>query len=542
MKNLKLYIAICCAAVFSSCIKNDLPYGKIPLSITSLSVSGQIGESVISEKDMTVKINLEETANPVKTQIINVEYKATLRDNSENDYHNKIVSNIKKDDVIDLSSPFNVKLSLFQEYNWSIIPNQSIERIFKVEKQMSNPIFDYEKKIAIAYIQKDVDLKDARLLELKLGPKGCTHNGVSEGLPVLEWKLLKNYNEAKVNVTFSDFINEDWTIRIYNFDKDLTKAVYGGTRIAWAYGISIEGKNCGFEYRKDGDSEWISVPENDIIMESSEFNAIIKGLEPNTKYYCRAKVGDIYGAELEFSTTGEVEIPNFGFEDWSQNGKVICPWASGSDTFWDTGNWGSTTLSDKDNITTYVSDAYAGNYAAKLESRSVAGIFASGNLFIGKYKKTVGMNGNLGFGRAYSAFPVKLTGYYKYKSATITKPNTGYEDMKDKPDTGIIWVALVSGAPDEYGTFVNILTNKDDSSKGEYFNKDADNVIAYGEFLTEGDIEEYKKFTVDLEYKKIGVKPDAIIIVASSSKLGDYFTGGVGSTLWIDEFKLHYDN
>jgi len=31
------------------------------------------------------------------------------------------------------------------------------------------------------------------------------------------------------------------------------------------------------------------------------------------------------------------------------------------------------------------------------------------------------------------------------------------------------------------------------------------------------------------------------LIVASSSKYGDYFTGGDGSTLWIDEFELGFN-
>lgn len=33
----------------------------------------------------------------------------------------------------------------------------------------------------------------------------------------------------------------------------------------------------------------------------------------------------------------------------------------------------------------------------------------------------------------------------------------------------------------------------------------------------------------------------SLVIVASSSALGDYFTGWRGSTLWIDELELVYD-
>ena len=68
---------------------------------------------MISEKDMTVTVNLEETANPAKSELLNIEYKATLRDGSDNNYHNNIESNVKKGDVLDLTHNFDVRLRLF---------------------------------------------------------------------------------------------------------------------------------------------------------------------------------------------------------------------------------------------------------------------------------------------------------------------------------------------------------------------------------------------------------------------------------------------
>ena len=35
--------------------------------------------------------------------------------------------------------------------------------------------------------------------------------------------------------------------------------------------------------------------------------------------------------------------------------------------------------------------------------------------------------------------------------------------------------------------------------------------------------------------------PPPIIVVASASKYGDYFAGAVGSTMWLDDLKLIYD-
>lgn len=38
------------AAVLCGCIKNDIPFARIPLSITALKVEGQIGTTFFSEK------------------------------------------------------------------------------------------------------------------------------------------------------------------------------------------------------------------------------------------------------------------------------------------------------------------------------------------------------------------------------------------------------------------------------------------------------------------------------------------------------------
>ena len=59
--NNRLYISLAGAMLLlvamCGCIKNDLPYGKVPLSITAFSVSGQTGDAVISDKDLTVTVN-----------------------------------------------------------------------------------------------------------------------------------------------------------------------------------------------------------------------------------------------------------------------------------------------------------------------------------------------------------------------------------------------------------------------------------------------------------------------------------------------------
>jgi hypothetical protein len=49
------------------------------------------------------------------------------------------------------------------------------------------------------------------------------------------------------------------------------------------------------------------------------------------------------------------------------------------------------------------------------------------------------------------------------------------------------------------------------------------------------------KFTLPLVYRDATRIPSYLVIAAASSRYGDYFTGGVGSVLYIDEFELIYD-
>lgn len=66
-------------------------------------------------------------------------------------------------------------------------------------------------------------------------------------------------------------------------------------------------------------------------------------------------------------------------------------------------------------------------------------------------------------------------------------------------------------------------------------------MIAYGSFESGQSIPQYIPFEIKLDYKSTQRIPRYILIVASSSKYGDYFTGGAGSTLWLDDLELLYD-
>lgn len=532
----KLGMLLLLAAVLCGCIKNDIPFARIPLSITALKVEGQIGTTSFSEKDRTATVTLAETVNPKKVKIDSI------------GYTDKAVAALSSGDVIDLTNDVEVTLSLYQDYVWKIMRNQPIERRLTVSNQVGNAVFDEDKRLVTINITKSASLKDVELVDLKLGPTGAAYNGSTEGLPAVSWNRYANYAETTIHVTYSDFIDEEWTVKVYNSDSDvLTERADGWVNVAWMYGAGVAGTECGFEYREAGAENWIAVPKEYVTVNGGQFYARVPHLKANTTYECRAFSDGQRAKEVQFSTVDMGSFPNMGFEDWHKSEKsVICPWAKDGSKFWDTGNHGSAIVGEK-NVTTNVTDirpGSTGKYAACLSSQNILGVkFAAGNLFVGEYKKTQGTNGILGFGREFVSYPTALKGWFKYKTAPITEVSKGYEKLKNQPDTCIVWVALgdwelTQNAETGQKTAVEIRT--DNNNNGKYFDKNDPHVIAYGEMTCGEDVNEYKSFEVKLDYRATNRVPTSLLIVCSASKYGDYFTGGE-CVMWIDDFSLVYD-
>lgn len=532
----KLGMLLLLAAVLCGCIKNDIPFARIPLSITALKVEGQIGTTSFSEKDRTATVTLAETVNPKKVKIDSI------------GYTDKAVAALSSGDVIDLTNDVEVTLSLYQDYVWKIMRNQPIERRLTVSNQVGNAVFDEDKRLVTINITKSASLRDVELVDLKLGPTGAAYNGSTEGLPAVSWNRYANYAETTIHVTYSDFIDEEWTVKIYNSDSDvLTERADGWVNVAWMYGAGVAGTECGFEYREAGAENWIAVPKEYVTVNGGQFYARVPHLKANTTYECRAFSDGQRAKEVQFSTVDMGSFPNMGFEDWHKSEKsVICPWAKDGSVFWDTGNHGSAIVGEK-NVTTNVPDirpGSTGKYAACLSSQNILGVkFAAGNLFVGEYKKTQGTNGILGFGREFVSYPTALKGWFKYKTAPITEVSKGYEKLKNLPDTCIVWVALgdwelTQNAETGQKTAVEIRT--DNNNNGKYFDKNDPHVIAYGEMTCGEDVNEYKSFEVKLDYRATNRVPTSLLIVCSASKYGDYFTGGE-CVMWIDDFSLVYD-
>ena len=166
----------------------------------------------------------------------------------------------------------------------------------------------------------------------------------------------------------------------------------------------------------------------------------------------------------------------------------------------------------------------------------VAGTFAAGNIYSGAFQSVIGTSGaSLNFGQPYKGGrPTKLVGYYKYNPKLVNKG--GHEELTEGAmDKCAIYIALCN-----WSFPFNVNT-----SEKNFVNLAGDDILAYGE-LNEKEssvtgMSDYVKFEIDIKYRDLIRKPTYILIVASASKYGDYFTGGEGSTLYIDEFELKYD-
>ena len=279
-------------------------------------------------------------------------------------------------------------------------------------------------------------------------------------------------------------------------------------------GNSIDRDNIGFMFKKKADTDFQRYDATIYNEQTGDFSLLlIENLKNNT------------------------------FDEWFKNGKTWFPNVDVS-KWWDSGNTGANTAGEN-NPTSPEESVVVKGKAAKLQSTWIGfigiGAFASASMFTGNFVDIDGTNGILSFGQPFTAKPTKLTGYYKYTPVNIDYMEQW--DSKVDPD-------LKSGDSDQCIIYIALCTKnyeiRTNPKSRQLFDPNDASVIAYGELVAKEAVsgEEangYKKFSIDIKYRKTDVTPSYIVVVAAASRYGDYFTGGKGSTLYIDEFNLEYD-
>lgn len=544
----KIIYGILGLSLLASCaIENDIPYPIKEASIESIEVEGQRGAeenvftaATINKTARTATLYVNDSVDITKLKITRLKITADaelIPDSAACVNYAKFPNTgfasldsipTSSNTRMDFSSPVNFTLRTYQDYIWKVTVNQIVQRDIEVEG-LVRTVIDENSRNVIIYVGSDQDLTNLNVTKLNLGGE---YGKVSP-----DPTSIKDYSSpVKFNVQRSwEEYSYEWTVFVYNDDSGSTGGsadVFPMTTRAILKGSIQSGKTPEIEYAKQSESSWNSVPSSDISVSGTSFTATLSGLSASTTYKYRVSVDGTAGSEQTFTTVAAVALENGSLENWSQEDELWKPWNSGDEPFWGVGN--TNFMGYVVNISTPTTESVTGK-AAYLESKWAMIKLAAGNLFTGDFALD-GVNGLLHFGREFSSFPTALRLYYKYTSTTINKIGDNVGDLaslEGEPDICHIYIAL-SDKSEPY----EIRNNPD---KRQLFDKDDANIIAYGEFSSNQSTSSYKQIEIPLEYRYTNRTPKYIIIVASSSKYGDYYIGGVGSKLWLDEMELVYE-
>ena len=254
------------------------------------------------------------------------------------------------------------------------------------------------------------------------------------------------------------------------------------------------------------------------------------------------------GKEIEFEFENTYLIK--GFYNWQENwnGDLLDIWATGNPGF----KISNPSAKPEEYPTVMIENGYQGKGVKLTTQRTskladmVSKPIAAGNLFIGQFDATDALRDAMKatkFGRPvrFSAKPEKLEGWYKYQAGEkFTDKNM---NELNRQDYGTIYAVLYENKEKTvvlYGD--NVQSSKQIVALalvGETRDDNGKTAI--------GNTPEWHHFSVDFDYQSYGKTIDplklknggySLAIVCSSSSDGANFLGAVGSTLWVDSFKL----
>ena len=380
---------------------------------------------------------------------------------------------------------------------------------------------------------KGVQARDHYILNYKVAATGNLGDGVSGGVTVTVDDKTNTYTytfevpqkmgteiTAKGANAWSTFamLNADITSKTQSFQNS---------------GITLQ-------WRLAGAEEWNEI-ENAalLISEKDKVQYTLKGLKPQTAYEYRIRYvegdNEVTSNLIKFTTEQQTALYNGGFENWWMDGKVAYANAQGT-SFWDTSNQGAASFGGS-NTTETTSVVHGGSKAAKLESKYIVIKFAAASLYTGSFGALIGTKGAwLNWGVPFTARPTALKGYMQYAPANINR--VGSNLPSGTPG---------EGSPDQCGMYCALLSEAlvvDNTDMSTFPNWETDSrVIAYGTLPTSQNVHsngQWKEVNIPLVYRDLTRKPTHLLVVFSASKYGDYFHGGEGSTLYLDDFELVY--
>ena len=280
--------------------------------------------------------------------------------------------------------------------------------------------------------------------------------------------------------------------------------------------------------------------------------AYICGLSASSTYEVRIASADEATTAVISKTEAAEQLYNMNFDAWYQNGKVWYPYYqdSSSPRVWDSANKGTTMAGDSNTVPGTASGEYVKGKSVKMITIWVNALgitkLAAGNVYTGRYNGTVGTNGaDLDWGVEFTSRPLGFRGHYRYDAKSINRTGDGYGSYSGQPDLCQVQIVLQDAGQPYFvvpTTYDGVSVNGPTLDRNTYCNlENHSSVVARG-IQNYGDTGgAFKQITLPFTYRSTTRIPTHAIVTFSSSYLGDYFTGGEGSTMWADEFEYIYD-
>lgn len=517
-----------------SCIKNPLSYPRVKADITAFEVQGQKSVSIDAE-NMTVNIVLAETAD-IDSVIV-----------KKYEYSSEAVPSYELPTMLDLTEPVKISYTTYpdQTYEWTIQATQPIERYVQCDNMVGDADIDVEKRTVLLHFPEDQLLSDIRFTKMKLEAQGSKIDStfghtVIDGVEIavnetVEFPMILDCVLSRTFKVLYRYETFEWTLTAVHKIIELEVTSVD----AWCYHADIHAafKGTGtpvVEYREASATEWIPLETKAV---GTEISASVDQLTEGTDYVARVLNGDSVSEEFTFTTETPVQLPNMSFDDWYQGdpgGYTWYPNVEGS-TVWGTANSGVNMLSAVNSTRPeYTFVAKKGGAAVRMESVFVFGKFAAGNIYTGQFGKAVLSpvpGAELDWGTPFTTRPYSLKGYYSYAPKKIDYASDRYSDKFGQMDNAQILVFLTDWEePFRVSTSTETFVDLENDPS----------IIASGEIVTDvGTDGKYVEFECVLEYRN-DRKPKYIVAVACSSLYGDYFTGGQGSVMYVDEWEFIY--
>ena len=275
----------------------------------------------------------------------------------------------------------------------------------------------------------------------------------------------------------------------------------------------------------------------------------------------------IYYVLVDRDSSADAQIPNSSFDLWytatHSNHEYEEIGENEGDKTWGTGNQGAIIAlsGDKSKLPTQPHIIGEDNFAAELTTTdmgffgSIAGKgIAAGNIFTGKFDIGNTINARPVFGIPYTQMPKAFQVEYKYT------PAKGLKDGKRKNvegDDAMDMYLILEKREGENVKRLGVAWYRSGETQDEWKTQGVEIKYARNGQAPEG-VEEYAKHVLKYGHNgdtsatdpnnmpevtwgdAVTERPTHIIVVFTSSYLGDYFIGAPGSKLIVDNFELIY--